>query len=116
MATILLHNPWVQFYLLYVGGLWVVFICAYFRNPPVTCDDSRTPPNETAQGEASPLSCPRSQEPCSVSSSGPRKDKEVKLSAWLTIGVALCAGVAAPISGKRRDDDVVAPSGLARGT
>jgi hypothetical protein len=109
MTTFLLRNPWIQFYLLYVGVLCVVFICDYFRNPPVTRDDSRTPPSDTAQSKASPLSCPRSQEPCAVSRSGPRKGREVKPTAWSTIGGARCAGVATSISGKRRDHDVVTP-------
>jgi hypothetical protein len=34
MGEILIHNPWVQFYLLYVGALVVInFICATTRKP-----------------------------------------------------------------------------------
>jgi hypothetical protein len=28
MANLLLHNPWVHFYLLYIGALAIAFICA----------------------------------------------------------------------------------------
>ena len=46
MGTLLLHNPWVQFYLLYVAALFVACIWDYLRNPPAIQDDSRTPRNE----------------------------------------------------------------------
>jgi hypothetical protein len=32
MGNILLHNPWIQFYLLYVTALSVAFIWDYLRN------------------------------------------------------------------------------------
>ena len=44
MGTLLLHNPWVQFYLLYVGALGVVVLWVCLRNPPATLDGARTPP------------------------------------------------------------------------
>jgi hypothetical protein len=50
MGTFLLHNPWVQFYLLYVGALSVVFLWDRLRAQPATWDGSRTPANEAAHG------------------------------------------------------------------
>jgi hypothetical protein len=43
MGTLLLHDPWVCFYLLYVGALSVAFICAHPRTPPATGDGAKPP-------------------------------------------------------------------------
>jgi hypothetical protein len=36
MGTFLLHNPWIQFYLLYAGALWIAFLWDYLRRSPAT--------------------------------------------------------------------------------
>jgi hypothetical protein len=38
MGSLLLHNPWVQCYLLYVGAMWIALICDFLRVrwPPKT--------------------------------------------------------------------------------
>jgi len=77
MRNILLHNPWVQFYLLYAGALWVVFIWDYLRKPLAKRDGGRIPTNEAVRWRAWPSFRPRSLEPCSVSRSGRRTDKEI---------------------------------------
>ena len=41
MGSLLLHNPWVQFYLLYVGALLVAFVWDLLRDARAT----RTPPD-----------------------------------------------------------------------
>jgi hypothetical protein len=43
MGTLLLHDPFVQFYLLYVGVLWIAFFWAHLRKPSAKPDCSRTP-------------------------------------------------------------------------
>jgi hypothetical protein len=74
MGTLLLHSPWVQFYLLYLGALGVGFIWDYLRDPPATRDGARKLPNEAAQSGASPPHPSRSQEPGSVFRPGQRTD------------------------------------------
>jgi hypothetical protein len=78
MGTLLLHNPWVQFYLLYVGALGVVFICDYLCNPSVPRIGTRTPPTEAAQHGPSPAPRPRSHDTRLVSRPGQRTDKQVR--------------------------------------
>jgi hypothetical protein len=46
MGTLLLHHPWVQFYLLCVGALGVTVLWDYLRHPPATWDGARTPPKK----------------------------------------------------------------------
>jgi hypothetical protein len=43
MGTLLLHDPWIQFYLLLLGAFGVAFIGGFLRNPPATRDGARTP-------------------------------------------------------------------------
>jgi hypothetical protein len=50
MQTLLLHNPLVQFYLLFIGALSVALICDYLRHPLATRDGFRTPRNDTIRG------------------------------------------------------------------
>jgi hypothetical protein len=107
MGTLLLHNPWVQFYLLFVGALGVVFIWDYWRNPPADREHARTLANKAAQGKASPPRRLPSQGLCSVSRPWRRTDKEVGPTAGTTTGGALRVSVAAPTSGKRRKHHVV---------
>jgi hypothetical protein len=109
MGTLLLHDPVVQIFLLFVGALGVAFIWDYLCNPLAIRDDARTPPNEAAQGGASPPSRLRSQEPCSVPRPGRRPDREVEPTAGITTWGARRASVAAPTSGKRREYHVVTP-------
>ena len=109
MGALLLHHPLVQFYLLYAGALWAVFIWDYLRNLPAARDGARAPRNEAAQGGASPPPRPRSQEPCSVLRPGRRTDKEVEPTAGRTTWGALRASVAAPTSGKKREYHDVTP-------
>ena len=66
MGTILLHHPWVQFYLLYVGALWGVFIWDYLRNLPAARDGARTAPSEAPRCGTTPPPQPRSPESCTV--------------------------------------------------
>jgi len=42
MGTLLLHNPRIQFYLLYFAAWFVACIWDYLRNPPAIQDDSRS--------------------------------------------------------------------------
>ena len=109
MRDLLLHNPWVQFYLVYVGAWTVVFVWDYFRTPPAIRDSDWTPPNKAAQDWASPPARPRPQEPCSVSRLGQRTDTEVELTAEKTTWGARRASAAASSSEKRRDNHVVTP-------
>jgi hypothetical protein len=44
MGTFLLHNPWVQFYLLYVGALLAIIVWDRLRDARATRDDSLAPP------------------------------------------------------------------------
>jgi hypothetical protein len=50
MGTLLLHDPWVRLYLLYVAALFVACILDCLRNPFAIQDDPRTPRNEVAHG------------------------------------------------------------------
>jgi hypothetical protein len=77
MGALLLYNPWVQLYVLYAAALGVVFICAYWRNPPVIRNGAKAVRNEVAQGRASLPSRPRSPESCRPSRQGRRQGKEV---------------------------------------
>jgi len=54
MGTLLLHNPWVQFYLLYAGALSIALLWDQLRQTLAARHSSQTPRNETAHGE-SPL-------------------------------------------------------------
>ena len=77
MGTLLLHNPWVRFYLLYAAVLFVVYMRAYLRNPDAIQNDSRTPRNEVAHGAPGLfLSAARQIAFQSVSRPEPRTDKE----------------------------------------
>jgi hypothetical protein len=107
MGTLLLRDPWLHFYLLYLGGLLVVLIWDCWCNPRATQESAQSRLNDAAQGRASPP--PRSQELWSVLRPGQRTDKEVGPNAWRLTGGALHARVAAPTSRKRREDRVVAP-------
>ena len=109
MGTLLLHNPWVYFYLVYTGALGVAFIWNSLRNRPAAQDGPRTLLNKAAQGGASPLPRLHSQELCSVWGLGRRTDKEVEPTARTTTRGVLRASVAAPISGKRSEYHVVTP-------
>jgi hypothetical protein len=109
MRDLLLHNPWVQFYLVDVGALAVVFIWYYTRNLPALQDRDRTGPNEAALDWASPPARRRPREPCSVSRVGRRTDTEVELTAEKTTWGARRASAAASSSEKRRDNHVVTP-------
>jgi hypothetical protein len=63
MGTLLLHNPRIQFYLLYFAAWFVACIWDYLRNPPAIQDDSRTPRNEVAHGAPGLLPSAASQTP-----------------------------------------------------
>jgi hypothetical protein len=39
MGSLLLHHPWVQFYLVLVGLLGMVFLWDWWRNPPARGDE-----------------------------------------------------------------------------
>jgi hypothetical protein len=43
MRTLLLQNPWVQFYLLYVGVLVIVLVWDRLLNPPASRGGKKTP-------------------------------------------------------------------------
>jgi hypothetical protein len=57
MGEILLHHRLVQFYLLYVAGLFVAFFWDYLHIPPASGDDTPAPRNE-AEHEAPGLPPP----------------------------------------------------------
>jgi hypothetical protein len=79
MGTLLLHDPWVRFYLLYFAAWYVACILDCLRNPPAIQDDSRTPRNEVAHGAPGLFPSAASQTPPrSVSRPGRRTDKEVE--------------------------------------
>jgi hypothetical protein len=59
----LLHNPWIQFYLVYVAALSVVFLWDCLRPQPATRNVA-PPPNAAAPGGTSLP--PRSQKPSAV--------------------------------------------------
>jgi hypothetical protein len=61
MGALLLQDRLVQFYLLLVGTLWIVFFWDYFRHRSATQYKCRTPLNETIQSWASLSLRPRSQ-------------------------------------------------------
>jgi hypothetical protein len=44
MATFLLHNPWIQLYLLYVVALFVACVWQGLRHPPAAQAGSKKPP------------------------------------------------------------------------
>ena len=66
MGTLLLHDLWVHFYLLYVAAVFVACIWDYLRNLPAIQDDSRTPRDEVAHGAPGLFPSAASQEPSSV--------------------------------------------------
>ena len=77
MGTLLLHNPWVRFYLLYAAVLFVVYMRAYLLNPGAIQDGFRTPRNEPAHGAPGLFLSTASQTPPrSVSRPGRRVDQE----------------------------------------
>jgi hypothetical protein len=77
VGDLLLHHPLVHFYLLFVAALGVAFVWDYWRHPSAVRSGARTPPNQAAQGGASPPHA-RSQQP--GSSSGPgRRTKQAEL-------------------------------------
>jgi hypothetical protein len=49
MGVLLLHNPWVHFYLLHVAALWAVFLVSCLQSPSVRRDGTPTPPKEAAK-------------------------------------------------------------------
>jgi hypothetical protein len=51
MGALLLHNPWIQFYLVWVGALGIAFIWDYMRGPTATEEGSRPPPRKPFPGE-----------------------------------------------------------------
>jgi hypothetical protein len=59
MENILLHDPMVRFYLLYVAGLFVALLWDSLCNRPTIQDGSRIPQNEMAHGTPGqfPLRC-----------------------------------------------------------
>ena len=73
MENLLLHHPWVQFYLMFVGVLLAVFLLDYLCDPTADWERAQTPPNEAAQGRAAP---PR--RPYSVSRLEQRTNTEVR--------------------------------------
>ena len=79
MGTLLLHNPWVRFYLLYAAALFFVYMRAYLRNPDAIQNDSRTPRNEVAHGAPGVSLSATSQIAFrSVSRPEPRTDNEAE--------------------------------------
>ena len=79
MGTLLLHDPWVRFYLLYVAALLVACILDCLCNPPAIQDDSRTPRNEVTHGAPGLFPSAASQTPPrSMSRPVRRMDKEVE--------------------------------------
>ena len=53
MGSLLLHDPWVQFYLLLVGALWIIFIWDYYMGTqPTTRYDARPQGKEADWGKA----------------------------------------------------------------
>jgi hypothetical protein len=56
MGTLLLHNPWIQFYLLYVGPLGVAFIWDYLRRQHKELEASAGIPNGGAVRVVAPTS------------------------------------------------------------
>jgi hypothetical protein len=48
MGDILLHNPWVRFYVFYVAALLIVWIWNYIHEPRAIPNDPRTTGPETA--------------------------------------------------------------------
>jgi hypothetical protein len=79
MGTSLLHDPWVQFYLLYAAVLFVVHLRAYLSALDAIQNDSRTPRNEAAHGAHGLSLSAASQTPSrSVSRPGRRTDKEAE--------------------------------------
>jgi hypothetical protein len=51
MVTLLVHDPWVQCYLVLVGTLSIAFIWDYLRNPTATRDGPRTPRQRLLRGD-----------------------------------------------------------------
>jgi hypothetical protein len=39
MGPLLLHNPWIQFYVLFVGALWIVFLWDYYLRTSRSLED-----------------------------------------------------------------------------
>jgi hypothetical protein len=51
MGALLLHNPWIQFYLVWVGALGIAFIWDYMRGPTATEDGTPTSRRKPFSGE-----------------------------------------------------------------
>jgi hypothetical protein len=54
METLLLQDPWIAFYLLYVGVLGAIFICDYLRRTSAIQDGAGPARNEPTRGGAVP--------------------------------------------------------------
>jgi hypothetical protein len=65
MGSALLHSPWVHFYLVCFGAVWVAFLWDFLSSASPTRDGAGALPDEAAQGAASPPR-PRLPEPGSV--------------------------------------------------
>jgi hypothetical protein len=52
METVLLDDPWILLCLLYVGGWFIVFLCANPRDSPPTQDGSPAAPTATEKARA----------------------------------------------------------------
>jgi hypothetical protein len=77
MRTFLLHDPWVQIYLLYAAALFVAGLWDFLHKPPAGPDNSRTPRKEGTQGAPGRLPSAAGQNPPrSVSRPGRPTDKE----------------------------------------
>jgi hypothetical protein len=89
MGTLLLHEPCIYFYLLYVGALGIAFIWDYWRNPPRGGNDARTLRTEQAWEGAALPPLSDSQEFFSVSKGERRTDKEREHTGPVTTSGAL---------------------------
>jgi hypothetical protein len=54
METLLLQHPLVQFYLLYVGVLFIALIWDHLRHPPAAQDSPPSPRSKAVREVASP--------------------------------------------------------------
>jgi hypothetical protein len=110
MGNLLLHYPLVQFYLLYVGALFVAFLWDFLRNPPAIRDGSGTPRNEMADGTPGLFPSAADQNPFrSVSRPGRRTDKEVEAGSGGRRLQAPTTFTPAPNSRNRRNHHVFTP-------
>jgi hypothetical protein len=63
MGTFLLHNPWIQFYLLYAGALWIAFLWDYLCRSQAARDGARRPQAEAVRGRTTLSPLRRRQKP-----------------------------------------------------